>query len=111
MSESLETLESRRATLLDQIGQLGDFRPGSITATSGRCGNRNCHCHQPGEPAHGPNFRLTFRRQAKTVTESFPTEAARRKAQREIDEYRRWQQLRREFVAVNTRICQRRPVE
>ena len=56
MSESLDTLENRRSALLDQIGQLGDFRPGSITTTSGRCGNPNCHCHLPGEPAHGPQL-------------------------------------------------------
>ena len=109
MSASLDTLENRRSALLDQIGQLGDFRPGSITTTSGRCGNPNCHCHLPGEPAHGPHFRLTFRRQGKTVTESFPTAAARRNTQRQIAQYRKWQQLSRVLVAVNTRICQLRP--
>ena len=111
MNPSLESLESRRAAVLEQIGRLGDFRPGSITATSGRCGNPNCRCHQPGEPAHGPRFRLTFRCRGKTVSESFPSEAARRKTQREIDEYRQWQRLSREFVEINTRVCQRRPVE
>jgi len=110
MTQSLETLESRRTALLQQIHQLGDFRPGSITATTGRCGNPRCHCHKPGEPGHGPNYRLTFRRHGKTVTESFPNKAARRKARREIDEFRRWQQLCREFVEVNTQICQSRPV-
>jgi len=97
--------------LLEEIRFLGDARPGSITATRGRCGNPRCHCHQPGDPGHGPNFRLTFKRGGKTVTESFPTEAARRKAEREIAAFRRWQQLSREFVEVNTEICQRRPVE
>jgi hypothetical protein len=90
---------------------MGEFRPGSITATTGRCGNSRCRCHQPGAAGHGPNYRLTFRRQGKTVTESFPNEAAKRKAQREIAEFRRWQQLSREFVDVNTKICQGRSVE
>ena len=48
MTPSLEELESRRAALLDQIQRLGDLRPGSITATTGRCGNPRCHCQQPG---------------------------------------------------------------
>ena len=111
MTPSLEELESRRAALLDQIQRLGDLRPGSITATIGRCGNPRCHCQKPGQKGHGPNDRLTFRRRGKTVTESFPHQAARRKAQREIDEFRRWQQLSREFVEVSTQICQSRPVE
>ena len=111
MAQSLEALEDRRATLLRQIEELGDFRPGSITATTGRCGNARCRCHQPGASGHGPNYRLTFRRHGKTVTESFPSPASRRKAEAEVAEFRRWQQLSREFVEVNTQICQLRPVE
>jgi len=110
-TKSLESLEHRRLALLDQISALGDFRPGSITATTGRCGNTRCHCHQPGDPGHGPNSRLTFKNHGKTVTESFPTETAKRKAEREIAAFRQWQQLSRELVEVNTKICQRRPVE
>lgn len=111
MTASLEALERRRFALLRQIQQLGEFRPGSISATTGRCGNLGCRCRQPGHPGHGPNLRLTFRRNGKTVTVSLPNEAARRKAQLEVDEFRRWQQLSREYVEVNTQICQARPVE
>ena len=78
MTHSLPELEKRRAQLLAQISQLADFRPGSITATQGRCGNLNCHCHQPGHPGHGPNLRLTYKVEGKTVTESFATPAAQR---------------------------------
>lgn len=111
MSTSLEALESRRSALLRQIQLLGEFRPGSISATSGRCGNPRCRCRQPDHPGHGPNLRLTFRRNGKTVTVSLPSEAARRKARREIEEFRRWQQLSREYVEVNTEICQARSVD
>ncbi len=111
MTQTLQRLEERRAALLRQISEMGEFRPGSITATTGRCGNSRCRCHQPGASGHGPNYRLTFRHHGKTVTESFPNEAAKRKAQREIAEFRRWQQLSREFVDVNTKICQARSVE
>lgn len=111
MSHSLDALENRRAGLLEQIGHLGDFRPGSISATTGRCGNPGCHCHGPGAAGHGPNYRLTYKAHGKTVTESFPSEAARRKAEQEIEEFRKWQELSREFVEANTSICRLRPVE
>ena len=65
-------LEKRRAAVLAQISQLGDFRPGSITSTQGRCGNPNCHCHQPGEPGHGPNLRLTYKVDGKTSRRASP---------------------------------------
>jgi hypothetical protein len=47
----------------------------------------------------------------KTVAESFPSPAARRKAQLEIDEYHRFQKLSLELIAVNEKICRHRPVE
>ena len=111
MPDSLQELEARRATLLKQFAQLGDLRSGSISVTSGRCGKPNCHCHQPGQPVHGPNPRLTYKVQGKTVTESLPTPATQKKAQREIAEFRHFEQLIREFLEVNAKICRARPVE
>jgi hypothetical protein len=111
MADSLPEMERRRADLLTQISQLGDFRPGSITATQGRCGNPNCHCHKPGEPGHGPNLRLTYKVEGKTITESFATPASQRKAQRELAEFRRYQELSRAFIEVSTQICRARPAE
>ncbi len=110
MPDALSVLEAQRRSLLQQISQLGDFRPGSITATRGRCGNPGCHCHQPGERGHGPTPRLTSKVRGKTVTESFPTPAAQRKAEREIAAFRQYQQLSRAFVAVNEKICRQRPL-
>jgi len=111
MANPLPELEKQRADLLAQISQLADFRPGSITSTQGRCGNPNCHCHKPGEAGHGPNRRLTYKVGGKTITESFATPAAQRKAQREVAEFARYRELSRDFIDVNTQICQARPVE
>jgi hypothetical protein len=111
MSDSLTELEHRRAAITQEIAQLGDLRPGSITGTSGRCGKPSCHCHQHGQPVHGPNLRLTFKADGKTISESLPNPAAVRKAEREIAEFRNFQRLSHEFVEVNARICRLRPVE
>lgn len=108
---SLESLERRRAEIAERIAALGDLRSGSITATIGRCGKPKCRCHQPGQPAHGPNLRLTFKLQGKTRTQSLPDAAALHKAQREIEEFRIYQALHREFLEINARICQLRPTE
>ena len=110
MPESLPALEAQRQALLYEISRLGDFRPGSITPTRGRCGNPHCHCHKPNDPGHGPNDRLTYKRNGKTVTETFPTAVAQRKAQREIAEFRKFQQLSRALLEVNEKICHLRPV-
>ena len=111
MPDSLLELESRRAEIVKQIAGLGDLRSGSISDTSGRCGKPNCRCHKPGNPVHGPNPRLTYKDQGKTVTESLPTPAAQIKAAREIAEFRHFEQLIRAFIEVNTRICRARSAE
>lgn len=110
MTESLSALETERRAVLRQLTQLGDLRPGSITATRGRCGNPRCHCHRTGDPGHGPNYRLTCKVKGKTVTETFPSSGARRKAEREIAEFRKYQGLSRAFVEVNEKICRLRAV-
>ena len=111
MYDSLLDLEKRRSEVLYEISTLGDFRPGSISATSGRCGNPYCHCHKPNDPGHGPNLRLTYKVQGKTVTESFPNRAAQRKAEREIAGFRQFQELIRTLLETNEKICRLRPVE
>jgi hypothetical protein len=47
----------------------------------------------------------------KTVTETFPTPAAFRKAQQEVAEFHRLQQLSQELIAINEKICELRPLE
>lgn len=111
MPESLQDLQSRRAELVKQFTRLGDLRSGSISNTSGRCGKPNCRCHQPGQPVHGPNSRLTYKVRGKTVTESLPNPATQKKVEREIAEFRRFEQLIREFIAVNAQICQARTAD
>jgi hypothetical protein len=45
------------------------------------------------------------------VAETLSTPAALRKAQREVAEFRKFQQLNAQLVEVNEAICQQRPVE
>jgi len=111
MPDTLLDLEKRRSEVLTEIAKLGDFRPGSISATSGRCGNPNCHCHMPDDSGHGPNFRLTYKANGKTVTESFLNPGAQRKAEREVATFRTYQQLSRTLIETNEKICRARPVE
>jgi hypothetical protein len=111
MTESLQALERRRSAVLEKISALGDLRPGSLTATRGKCGKSECCCKQPDHPGHGPHWRITYKADGKTRTESLYEQAAIQKAEREIDEFRRFQQLSREFVDLSTQICRARGVE
>jgi hypothetical protein len=111
MPDSLLDLEKHRSEVLAEIASLGDFRRGSISRTGGRCGTPGCHCHKPDDPGHGLNLRLTYKMDGKTVTETFPTVDAQRKAEGEIAGFRRYQELSRELVDTNETICRARPIE
>jgi len=111
MPPTLPALEGERTRLLEDVSKLGDFRSGSITSVVRRCGKPNCHCARPQDAGHGPDFRLTYKLNGKTCTESLPTAAARHKAAREVAEFRKFQQLSRALVETNVAICRLRPVE
>jgi len=110
LPDSLDALVLRRSAILSRIVDLGDFRSGSITAISGRCGKSECRCHQPNQPGHGPNFRLTRKVDRKTVSETFSSPAELHKAQREVEAFHRFRELSRELLEINEEICRARPV-
>lgn len=111
MPDDLATLELERSRILEQFLSLSDLRPGSISAVIRRCGKPSCHCAKPHDPGHDPQFRLTRRVAGKTVTETFPNPTALRKAQQEVAEFHRFQELGDKLVSINEKICQLRTVE
>ncbi len=54
MPATLPQLEEQRVEVVQDIARLGDFRRGSITRITARCGNVHCACYRPGHPGHGP---------------------------------------------------------
>ena len=111
MPHPLQALEQRRALLVAQLARLGDLRPGSVTGIVRRCGKPTCHCAQPHDPGHGPTLRLTYKVQGKSISEALPSPDSVRKVEREIAEFRKFQELSRSFLDVNEKICRLRPVE
>jgi hypothetical protein len=111
MSDSLAVLEQQRSMILSRILDLGDFRSGSIGSITGRCGKSECRCHKPGQPGHGPNYRLTRKVNGTTVSETFASPAELRKAQREVEAFHQFRELSRELLEINEKICRARPVE
>jgi hypothetical protein len=108
MTDSLLDLLDDRNHLLQELSQLGDFQPGSITNATRRCGKPNCHCARPSDPGHGPHRQLTQKIDGKTVTQTLSSPEAVRKAEKEIAEFRRFQKLSQELIEINHKICRLR---
>src|SRR5580693_4802237 len=111
MPDPLSALIDERSVLLRQVSELGDFQPGSISSPLRKCGKPSCHCAKPDDPGHGPHYQLTQKIEGKTVTQALASQAAVRKAEIEIAEYRKFQNLTEDLVGVNRKICRLRPVE
>ena len=110
MPQSLAELEATRTGILQEFLTLGDFRPGTVSATPHRCGKATCHCAQSDGVGH-PQFRLLHKVKGKTVAESFATPTAFRQATEQVTEYHRFQDLIAGLTTVNEQICRLRPVE
>ena len=110
MSDPLLALTSQRSDLFQQLSELGDFQPGSVTSAFHRCGNPGCHCAKPDDPGHGPHFQITGKIEGKTFTQSLPSPVAVRKAEGEIAEFRKFKSLTGEVIEVSRKICRLRPV-
>lgn len=111
MPESLPQLLDSRSRLLQELSQLRDFQPGSISSVRRRCGKPSCRCAQPNDPGHGPHQQLTQKIAGKTVTHTLSSLSAVRKAESEIAEFRRFQALAQRLIEVNQKICWLRPAE
>lgn len=110
MPETLHELEQRRQQLYDQLGALGDFRPGMISVNYRKCGKANCACAQAGHRGHGPQYLWNTTYQGKSQAQNLRLGPELEKVERELAVYQQFLGLCRELVEVNTRICQLRPV-
>ena len=110
MAQTLTELEARRRQLFQEMEELGDFRPGMISANYRRCGKQNCACAQAGHPGHGPQYLWNTTQNNHSRSQVIRLGPELEKVAREIANYRRFGELCNELVAVNEQLCRLRPV-
>lgn len=103
-SPSLAALRKQRSTLLAQIADIDEFRPGSLVERYRKCGKPACHCAREGDPGHGPSWSLTRGVKGKTVTKIIPADCVDATLE-QIDRYRELQRLLHEYTELNVKIC------
>jgi hypothetical protein len=108
--DELAELERRRGELYAELGQLGDFRRGSLNEAFRKCGKPNCACAAPDHPGHGPQWNLTRKAEGRTRTVHLRPGPELDKARREVAEYERFKDLAAQVTEVNEAICAARPV-
>ena len=107
--DELADLERRRAELYAELGQVGDFRRGSLNEVFRKCGKPNCACAAPGHRGHGPQWNLTRKAEGRTRTVHLRPGPELARARREVAEYERFRDLVGQVTEVSEAICQVRP--
>ncbi|MGI8451046.1 MAG: DUF6788 family protein [Streptosporangiaceae bacterium] len=107
--DELAELERRREELYRELGQVGDFRRGSLNEVRRKCGKPNCACAAPDHPGHGPQWNLTRTVGGRTRAVHLRPGPELEKARREVAEYERFKGLVSQVAEVNEAICQARP--
>ena len=102
--ESLDELAQKKKVVLGEIAKLPAFRPGTLEAAYRKCGKPNCHCAKPGARGHGPVWILTRKVNGKSVGKVIKEEAVE-STKAQIQHYHQFQELIREYVETNVKIC------
>lgn len=110
MKETLEELEGRRRKLYRELGELGDFRRGTISANFRKCGKAYCACDKPGHPGHGPQYLWNATIGGKSRAQNLRLGPELEKVEREVANYQRLVRWWDQWVEVNEKICHLRPV-
>jgi hypothetical protein len=87
------------------------FVPAASPALFAVAGNQLAIVFSRATRVMAPPLRPTYKAEGKTISEALPSPAAVRKAEREISEFRKYQQMSRDFIEVNEKICRLRPVQ
>lgn len=111
MQETLEDLERQKSELYRQLAEFGDFRRGTISANYRKCGKAYCVCARAGHPGHGPQYLWNATIKGKSHAQNLRLGAQLEKVGREVENYRRVLQWWDQWIEVNEKICQRKPVK
>ena len=110
-----QTLENRIQKIKQQIANLGDIRPGSLSQQYNVCGNPTCRCKASPPVKHGPYFQISFTWKGKS-TSQFVREDDVEAARLQLDNYRQLRELLDEWITLavelsRLRTLQRRTIE
>src|SRR6516225_3614383 len=98
-----ESLEKRIQKIKQQIGELGDLRPGALSQQYNVCGSPGCQCKASPPIKHGPYYQISFKRHGKSSSQ-FVREEDLTEVQQQLENYRRLRELVDEWITVSAQL-------
>jgi hypothetical protein len=107
-TQTIAQLRGRIRKIQEEIGSLGQMRPGSISKQYNVCGNPTCRCKDPKHPQrHGPYYKLSYTWLGRGSTE-FVREEDLAETQQQLDSFKRFKALMQEWVGISIELAHRR---
>jgi len=110
MEDTLKVLEEKRKVVYNKMGEVGDFRRGTISVNYRKCGKKNCICTKSGHPGHGPQYLWNTTIKGKSYAKNLKLGPELQKYVEEIANHRKFVQLCDELVELNEKVCDLRPI-
>lgn len=110
MEDALKVLEEKRKVVYKKMGEVGDFRRGTISVNYRKCGKKNCICTKSGHPGHGPQYLWNTTMKGKSYAKNLKLGPELQKYVEEIANHRKFVQLCDELVELNEKVCDVRPI-
>lgn len=103
MAVSTESLEKRIQKIKQEISEVGDLRPGTLSRQYNVCGSPGCQCKASPPIKHGPYYQISFTRHGKSSSQ-FVREEDLKEVQRQLDNYRRLRELVDEWISLSAQL-------
>jgi hypothetical protein len=103
MAVTEESLEKRIEHIKQQIGELGDLRPGALSQQYNVCGSPGCQCKASPPIKHGPYYQISFTRHGKSSSQ-FVREEDLKEVRQQLENYRRLRELVDEWITLSAQL-------
>jgi hypothetical protein len=103
MAVSQESLEKRIQKIKQQIGKLGDLRPGALSQQYNICGSPNCRCKATPPVKHGPYYQISLTRHGKSSSQ-FVREEDLKEVQQQLENYRELRELVDQWITLSAEL-------
>ena len=103
MALSRKSLEKQIQKIKQQIGELGNLRPGSLSQQYNVCGSPGCQCKASPPIKHGPYYQISFKRHGKSSSH-FVREQDLPEVQQQLENYRRLRELVDDWISLSAEL-------
>jgi hypothetical protein len=105
MKVTKQSLTLRIQRIKDELMEVGDLRPGSLSEQYNVCGTAGCRCKADPPQKHGPYYQLSYAWKGRSKTKFVPRTRVS-EVKRQLKNYKRLRELVDKWVELELQRCE-----